>query len=819
MKKEWKEFVQKTRPLAAKDAVIRGDTYRFTVLTDRLIRMEYKEDGTFTDEPTQTIVCREFPVPEYRVMEKENRLEIVTEELHLYYDKQPFSGEGLTIQLRNGYAVYGSVWNYGDELHDLLGTARTLDNADGAVELEHGLMSRDGFSVLDDSKSAVLTFDGWIAPREGGGQDLYFFGYGHDYLGCLKDFYHLCGETPMLPRYALGNWWSRFYPYTEKSYLELMDQFREHQIPFSTAVIDMDWHLTQIPEKYGSGWTGYTWNREYFPDPERFLKSLHKRGMHVTLNVHPADGVRAHEEAYPEMAKELGIQYEKEDKIPFDATDRKFMEAYFTYLHHPKEEEGVDFWWIDWQQGKKSKIPGIDTLWMLNHLHFLDNGRKDKLPLTFSRYAGIGSHRYPIGFSGDSVSSWKSLDFQPYFTANASNAGYTWWSHDIGGHQKGARDDEMAVRWVQLGVFSPIMRLHSTSNAFYGKEPWNYNMLAEKVMTDFLQLRHRLIPYLHTMNYRTHTEGIPLVMPMYYINDIPEAYEVPNEYYFGTSMIVCPMTKPVDKETLQAEFDAWIPEGIYYDFFNGRVYRGGKKLILYRNMETIPVLIPAGSILPLAGDFMEAHHRNPKILDVMVYHGADGRFDLYEDDCSERKSMDSAITHFSYQSGKDAEFSIEICGDERGMILTEREYRIHFCGVEEPEEIMLLERMHTDYGEKDEVQRQESGNSEIENGMVIPYERHYDAKNKVVTISFHGRSLNEYTVRLRYGQEGIVSPDKKQAIYKLLHFAQMEYDLKEKIYQKVLSEESAPRILAELHELKLKPQLYGAILECLVSDC
>lgn len=303
--------------------------YRFTVLTDCLIRMEYQPDCKFVNEPTQTVICRDFPTCDYRVIEKEDLLEIVTDKLHLYYDKKPFSKEGLSIQLKEGFHVYGSVWNYGDEINDLKGTARTLDGADGAVELESGILSKEGFTVLDDSKSARITEDLWVEPKMMESIDLYFFGYGHDYLRCLKDFYHLTGETPLLPRFVLGNWWSRFYPYTETSYLKLMEQFREKQIPFSTAVIDMDWHLTNIPSKYGSGWTGYTWNRDYFPDPQRFMQKLHELGMKVTLNVHPADGVRGHEEAYQEMAKELGIDYENEDKIPFDATNRVFMEAYF----------------------------------------------------------------------------------------------------------------------------------------------------------------------------------------------------------------------------------------------------------------------------------------------------------------------------------------------------------------------------------------------------------------------------------------------------------------------------------------------------------
>ena len=110
--------------------------------------------------------------------------------------------------------------------------------------------SRFGYSVIDDSRSMILTEDGWVEARKGEGDDFYFFGYGHDYLDCLKDFYYLTGRTPMLPRFALGNWWSRYYKYTEESYLALMDRFEQEAIPFTVAVIDMDWHLVDVDPKY-----------------------------------------------------------------------------------------------------------------------------------------------------------------------------------------------------------------------------------------------------------------------------------------------------------------------------------------------------------------------------------------------------------------------------------------------------------------------------------------------------------------------------------------------------------------------------------------
>ena len=446
---------------------VQGAYYRITILTDRLIRLEYDENGVFEDRPTQVVTSRAFTPVSFQVWHTQRGVEIHTNALVVYYDEKPFSPTGLQIENHSPCAGIYCTWRYGDSLKENLGgTARTLDEADGAVPLENGLLSRlQGYSVLDDSRSWVLTEDGWIAPRADGVQDLYFFGYGYAYREALNDFFRLCGKTPMLPRYALGNWWSRYHAYSDQKYMALMDRFAKNHIPLSVSVIDMDWHITTPPDG-GKGWTGYTWNTALFPNPAQFLDDLHTRGLKATLNLHPAEGVQAHEAAYADMAAELDKDAASMQRIPFDPSNRRFMDAYFRLLHHPLEDGGVDFWWIDWQQGKISYENGLDPLWVLNHFHMQDMASRGKRPLILSRYAGPGSHRYPVGFSGDSVISWASLNFQPYFTASAANIGFGWWSHDIGGHAFGEQDDDLQVRWLQFGVFSPILRLHSSVSAF-----------------------------------------------------------------------------------------------------------------------------------------------------------------------------------------------------------------------------------------------------------------------------------------------------------------------------------------------------------------
>lgn len=786
----------KTEGHAEDAAIIQGEKYRFTVLTEEMIRLEYCEDGKFEDRATQCVIDRKFKVPEYQVIENEESLEIITDKIHLVYNKQKFTDYGLSVQVRGNISVYHSIWHFGEEATDLRGTARTLDEADGAIELEHGIISRFGYGILDDSRSLVITEDGWVEPRKEDCIDIYFLGYGHEYEHCLKDYYHLTGKTPLLPRYALGNWWSRFYRYNDQEYKALMTRFEKEEIPFSVSVIDMDWHLVDIDPKYGSGWTGYTWNKELFPDPKEFMTWLHDHGLKVTLNVHPAGGVQAHEEKYKEMAEAMGRDWEKEEPVNFDVTDQKFLKAYFEYLHHPNEEEGVDFWWLDWQQGGLSKIPGLDPLWMLNHYHYLDSGRRGKRRLTFSRYAGMESHRYPVGFSGDTIISWESLAFQPYFTANASNVGYGWWSHDIGGHMKGYRDEELSTRWIQFGVFSPIMRLHSSNSAFTGKEPWNYNAVSENIMKRYLKLRHEMIPYLYTMNYHASHDGQPLIRPMYYLEpEQPEAYEVPNEYYFGTELVVCPITEPTDKAAGTACVKAWIPEGKWYDIFSGLKYDGGRMLELYRSLEDIPVLAKEGAIIPLT-DLTEYTNsvENPKELAVKIVPGKKNAFILMEDtgDTCEDKEENWAQTKLEWIN--ENEFIIHPANGNLDVIPKRRTWKMEFYGIAD------VDNLEVTVG-----------------GKAIETERIYDEKRHICQVNIPETEVTEQ-ITISFSKGYLLRENNKPAeIFALLYQAKIEYEVKEKIYAYMKEGKTSSEVLGIIQAMHLPDSVYGMLSEVLLA--
>lgn len=782
-------------PVGREENTVQGKNYRFTLLTPCLIRMEYREDGKFEDRPTQSVWNRHFDAVPHRLVKDGEGFELFTDRMHVIYSGGPFSKNSLMVKAIGGLHPFGANWYYGEEDGNLGGTARTLDGVNGACALQDGILSQNGCAVLDDSKSLILTEDGWIAPRQGDGVDIYLFTYGNDYKEALNDFYRLTGKTPMLPRYALGNWWSRYYAYTEDSYKELVTRFEKEEIPFSVGVIDMDWHLVEdVDPKYGSGWTGYTWNKNYFPDPERFMTWLHDHGMRITLNLHPADGIRAYEEAYPAIAAELGnVDTANEAPVDFDITSKKFLEAYFKCVLHPEEEKGVDFWWIDWQQGNTTKLPGLDPLWMLNHYHYLDSSWKGNRPLTFSRYAGVGSHRYPVGFSGDSVISWESLQFQPYFTNTASNVGYGWWSHDIGGHMMGIRDDELMARWVEYGVFSPINRLHSTDNPFNGKEPWKFDKTTQGVMEDYLRLRHGMVPYLYTMNRRANYDDLPLIQPMYYLEpDREEAYQVPNEYYFGSELLVSPITEKQDPEVRAAKVTTWLPEGMWVDFFTGMVYQGGRMIDLWRGVEDMPVLMKAGAIVPMKdmADY-DSSTDNPKAMEVRVFPAEDGTFTLWEDqgDTPVDKEENWVATQLTFTGGEEDTFTIGKALGNVSVIPESRSWKVVFMGVEK-----ACCKVTAD-------------------GEEVAVKVSYDKAIAALTVEVPETAVGKEIVITFADGISLAENDLAGRCYAMLDKAQIPYNLKSDI--QAIVEKMGKDGVATLATMNLSPALFGAVLEIL----
>jgi alpha-glucosidase len=635
---------------------------RFTVLTPELIRMEWSADGRFEDRASLVFINRRLPVPQFShsFSQSQRTLMLRTDKLVLHYSLTAdghFTADNLSIRVRsNGRSV---LWHPGlDDLDNLKGTARTLDGARGGATLEpmeSGLVSRSGWALVDDSARPL--FDSadfrflqgqesawpWVTERRAQpGQDWYFFGYGHDYKKALSDYVRVAGRIPLPPRFAFGAWWSRYWTYSDRELEDLVNAFHENDTPLDVLVIDMDWHPTfggnfSVLDASGHnrGWTGYSWNKRLFPEPERYLERLHADHVKVSLNLHPASGIQPWEDRYPEMARAMGIDPGSRQYVPFDLTDKTFATHYLDLILHPLEREGVEFWWLDWQQEGATKIKGLNPTWWLNYVHFTDQQREGKRPLLFHRWGGLGNHRYQIGFSGDTISVWDSLAFQPWFTATAANVGYAYWSHDIGGHVPGAVDPELFTRWVQFGAFSPILRTHTTKNPNAERRIWAYPEPYSSILRATFQLRYALQPYIYTEARRTYDSGVAFVRPLYY--EWPEqdaAYTSKNEYLFGDEMWVAPVVTPVDKVTRLAHETVWVPPGEWIEQATGQSLTGPCVLERHFSIEQIPLYLRAGAIVPMQPPMRYTGETplDPLILNVWpLKPGVTSRYSLYED--------------------------------------------------------------------------------------------------------------------------------------------------------------------------------------------
>ncbi|HUB29784.1 MAG TPA: TIM-barrel domain-containing protein [Terracidiphilus sp.] len=653
-------------PVADPRAVVTLSKARFTMLTPQLIRMEWSADSKFEDHASLVFINRRMPVPKFtsriEYAGKTPSLEIQTDALRLTYSPSGdgrFTADNLSIALEvDGKPV---TWKPGaHDAQNLLGTTRTLDGALGDKTKEpigNGFVSRSGWAVEDDSTrplfdSADFRFlEGenspwpWVMERPAGDrQDWYFFGYGHDYKKALGDYVRVAGRIPLPPRFAFGAWWSRYWAYSDQEIEEIIRGFRENDTPLDVFVIDMDWHINReqleaMGEKdqagQSLGWTGYTWNKLLFPDPVQFLTHLHADGLKTSLNMHPASGVQPWEEAYPAMARAMGIDPATKKYVPFDITDKKYATNYMNLLHHPLEKQGIDFWWLDWQQESTTKLPGVNPTWWLNYVHFTDEQREGKRPLLFHRWGGLGNHRYQIGFSGDTISVWDSLAFQPWFTATAANVGYAYWSHDIGGHMPGAVDPELYTRWVQFGAFSPILRTHTTKNPDSERRIWAYPEPYSSILRSAFQMRYALQPYLYTEARRTYDTGVAFFRALYY--DWPEAneaYTSKNEYLFGDQMLVAPVVAPAEKISGLASERVWLPEGEWIEWPTGKHFIGPARLDRNFSIDQTPVYLKAGAIVPMQPPTL---HTSEKPVDPLIVNiwplkpGTSSSYSVYED--------------------------------------------------------------------------------------------------------------------------------------------------------------------------------------------
>ena len=712
-------------PVANPQAVITSGSARFTVLTPEMIRIQYSADGRCEDRATFGVVNRRLPVPAFKQTQKDGILEIKTSALTLRYkvggviDASQRSPEVLNIKMKlNGRDI---LWYPGkDDAMNLKGTTRTLDGSMGdnkREQLENGLLSRAGWAVIDESPltkrgdgstSFVLDhkqrgggIDWWSEPVDKQATDWYFMGYGHQYKKALADYTRVGGRMPMPPLYILGYWYSKYQRYTQQDFMDIATEIQENNIPIDVMIFDMDWHT--------KGWTGWTWDKTIIPEPEKLIGFMHQRHLKVGLNLHPADGVNNDQEFYTDMIRDLRLP-DTTRNIPWQLEDSTFYKVMFSDILRRREAQGVDFWWLDWQQNLTNpRIAGLGETFWCNHVFYNDMrlNRTDRRPVIFHRWGGLGSHRYPIGFSGDAYTTFGTLAFQPYFTATASNVCFGYWGHDLGGHiQFDDNDPELYLRWMQYGVFTPIFRTHATNREGIERRIWKYPNFSSLLKT--VNLRYRLMPYIYNAAREAYDTGVSICRPLYY--DQPEeskAYSTEDEYMFGNDILVAPVVER-SKDGISTARKVWLPKGAWYNVQRGKLQEGGTTFSDNYGMEEIPYFYKAGAIIPCFSHVMNLETR-PDTLILEAVPGDGGKLSYYEDTGNDNTYQQGEFTRTlieQKQLPKGVELIINArTGQFKGMPSV-RHYQVEFLAMGKPSAVELDGKMlNTEAWHYDEAAR------------------------------------------------------------------------------------------------------------------
>lgn len=663
--------------------IFKGKNYRISVLTERLVRLEYNSKGVFEDRPTALVINRKFEPFILNVKDENGILELKTKYFRLLYLKEKsFIGTKMAPSTNLKIDLLGTdkYWYYNNlEVKNLLGSSINLENIDKGIVYEKGLYSRDGFASINDANNYILEEQGMFIERKEKIIDTYVFMYGNDFSYCLQDYFKLTGKPPLVPRYALGLWWCRDHAYDEKLIEKLVENFKNKEIPISVLLLDKKWNML----KDGAGNiipNSFRFNYELYPNTEKFIKHLHDEDIKLGLTISPDYGISAIEEKFEDI--KAYINWPDNKTIPFGILNPKFLDAYLKFIISPLEQKGVDFFFIDTKSNNKN------FLWPISHYHYINSITNNKRGLVLCKNSNIASHRYPVLYSGRTKTDWNTLSALPVFNQTSANIGLAWFSHDIGGYSYGIEEEELYLRYAQFGTYSPIFRFHAPNSKYYKREPWRWSMQTYQIVKDAIKLRYRLIPYIYTESYKYHLLGIPIIRPIYY--KVPEIYDEPEfekEYYFGSELLVAPITEKKNLLLNRVIKRIFLPDGVWYDVNYGKKYLGNKKYVSFFKDEDYPVYARSGAIIPM-NVLKSLNDTNiPKELEIQVFPGKSNTYELYEDDGNTNMYKEGyyIITSIKYEYTKDKyNLVIKPVKGKTNIIPNVRDYKIRFRNTKMP---------------------------------------------------------------------------------------------------------------------------------------
>jgi len=599
-----------------------GLKYRITLYSASLVRVEYSRKGLWDEEnPLITDPSFNEAVP-HRIKNTKNIFSIFTNcfELKLIPNGLPPDTGSLYFKIKDKNFIWqpGAVdnGNIGGAMLDLY----KYPEGKSTERFTDGLVSKNGYFIYRNPCEFLWDPDkNWIKKRQDWDFcDWYLFAYGNNFRRGFLDFIRLFGKIPMPPKWAFGYWYSKWYRFSAEDILNLIKKIKSENIPLDVFVIDTDWRKNI--------WCGYQWNSELFPDYKKFLAGLKNQGLHTCLNDHPGYGVS--DELPPDDPFREKIKYRIPDIEEFRVrwSDERYVYSWLEEIFIKFLNDGIDLWWVDgW--GATNGIMDLSTQLWLNRFYFEAAKRaKDcRRPLILSRWGGISSHKYPLQFSGDTHSSFETLKYQISFTHRGGNIGAAYWSHDIGGFLGDKIPDDLFIRWIQFGCFSPVFRTHSCGGP---RELWDYSTEALNIFKKYLNIRYSLAPYFYGLARECYDTGFPLIRGMYleYPGD-KNAYKYDDEYLIGSSLLVAPAYGPGE----YFERDVYFPAGKWISIEDKQIIKGPCLKKLKIPLEKIPVFIKSGSIIPATP--VKGNLNSPADeIELNIFPGKKTEYEFYDDD-------------------------------------------------------------------------------------------------------------------------------------------------------------------------------------------
>ncbi len=543
---------------------------RIQPLGPHLLRIEQKGAGGFEDRATFTIQDRPEGFRGYQVARAHGTTTLSAAGYAVCVPGSARSYEDVRVRVPNGQ--WDRTLGPADLQRSFLPSPSDLPEV--WILADHPRVVPPRWGALPPPEEVADQHSGW--DLENGAPDLYvFFPKASGYEAFRKDYLRLTGAIPLPPLYAFGLWYSRYHPYGEDTALDVIERFRQENIPLDVFVVDTDWRV-------GAS-CGYQVHAELFPDMERFIRRAHEQKVRVMFNDHP-EPVGKHALA-PE---ELAFRFEGLTSLL---------------------KQGADVWWFDrnWHTHLQSPVEGLNKeVWGMRLYHDITQAHAPRRrPLIMSNVDGINNgrleapshpaaHRYPIWWTGDTLSDWEALRAGVQNGVDSGIVSLLPYVHeDLGGHH-GQPDAEYYTRFMQFGAFSPIARIHCTAQRT--RYPWFYGRDTKQIVGEFFRLRYRLLPTIYAAAHEAHRSGLPLLRRCdLEWPQVPEAKDS-TQYLFGDDLLVAPIMQAGDLQGTAAR-NVWIPEGEWTDAWSGKTHIGPARIEIACPLEQCPLFVRRGGVV------------------------------------------------------------------------------------------------------------------------------------------------------------------------------------------------------------------------------